>query len=215
MKYDMKYITNISMEDISSMNKKELYELVKQSSEKYKERLYNLKKKLKEYGLPTPSILKEWGNLAVSTQKKLTKYNIVNKNTKHIDYSRLKVSPKENDSVNALRYKFKFIQDFLKSKTSLPSGWKKTMDNFYERLGGTKKLGKINYKRLWDIYQKVKQQKTMTNFDSTQIQKIIYELSVDKKLSMSKIEEMLTSNSKIDLDMELEELGYYDGGSNI
>lgn len=230
-------IKNLSQEDISKLNKEELLSLTREARKKMTDRINKLNKSLSRYDIPLPTVLKDWGNLALEKEKRMTKYGIL-KNRKNVNYTTLKLAPKETDKINTLRYKFKFIQDFLKSKTSLYSGWKKTLEDFYRRIGGTTKLQGEEYKKLWEIYNEARKNHTLTNYDSSQAQRIIYELYVDKKLNFDEIMSRLSvGNEQIEIDMWLEDEGYdenwsledkvrrdkmkehmyknYDGGSNF
>lgn len=189
---------------------------------------------LREWGLldqKTESKLKSHGILE-KQQKRRYKFikddygNIIDKieigaKQKGISYQTLHLSPNKDDNINTLRLKLKYIRQFLSDKTSTVQGWKSSMENFYERLTGKKdglkgreKLGKINYKRFWSIYNKVQESQRFSDLDSNQIQKLIYSLRVDNSMSMDKIEEFLLSNERIDIDEELEDMDIYYGGNN-
>lgn len=237
-------IKNLSIEQISKMKKEELFDLVKESNSLMKGRLTRLSNFAKSQNISKPIVLREWGLLDSNTESKMKKYNIIdndyrrkykltkengkiidkkkmyNRNKTDISYLTLHLEPNKEDTVNSLRYKFKKIQNFLNDKTSTVSGWKKTMENFYERLLGKKEvkgreyLGKVNYNQFWKIYNKVQQLETFRDLDSNQVQKLIYSLRIDKHMSMLEIEDFLVSNSRIEIDEYLEEEEIFYGGNN-
>ena len=237
-------IKKLTHEETSKMSRKELFELVKESNSLMKSRLTRLTNFAKSQNIGKPIVLREWGLLDSDTESKMRKYGIIddeyrrkykitkedgkitgkkkmyNRNKISISYQTLHLEPKEDDKVDALRYKFKKIQNFLNDKTSTVSGWKNTMENFYERLLGVKNakgrehLGKVNYNQFWKIYNKVQELQTYSDLDSNQVQKLIYSLRIDKHMSMREIEDFLVSNSRIEIDEYLEEEEIFYGGNN-
>ena len=237
-------IKKLTHEDTSKMKQEELFNLVKESSSLMKGRLTRLTNFAKSQNIGKPIVLREWGLLDAETESKMRKYNIIDdtyirkykitkKNGKIIEkkklskkgktsisYLTLHLEPDKNDSIDALRYKFKKIQNFLNDKTSTISGWKSTMEDFYERLLGVKEgkgrsyLGKVNYNQFWKIYNKVQEIQTFSDLDSNQVQKLIYFLRIDKHKSMRDIEDFLVSKSRIEIDEYLEEEEIFYGGNN-
>lgn len=219
------YIKNLSGEEISKLKREEVYNLVKDGYEIMTERLDELDKFRKGLNIPKPIVMKQWGNIGTTISDRIKKYGLLTDKEiekGEISYSTLHLDAKSDDTREALLYKLRHIQGFLKTKSSTPEGWQDVLNNFYKRvtgkdidkLEGREYLGKINYRKFWEIYNNVQDLNVLSNLESSQVQKVIYNLRVEENMSMKKIEDMLLYSEPINARMELEEMEWYTYGDN-
>jgi len=149
-------------------------------------------------------------------------------------YSIENIKYNKEDSINLLRHKLKNIKDNLKSVGTTVSGQEKILKDFSKRIaeqrimqGDKKSLSELtkdirksltedNIREFWGIYNNLAPQTINRNYSSSQLQKDIYELYIDKDLSRINVGELIKKASDKNYIMrELEESEEDDGGLDI
>lgn len=140
------------------------------------------------------------------------------------------------DGINTLRHKLKTIKDNLLAKGTTVEGQEKILKNFSKRIAELKlkneklsteekdRLIKENTKKIresltdenindfWGIYNDVKQKAINAHYSSTQLQKDIYDLYIEKNMNKVNVEDLLSGLSdNTYIKKELEENKNYGG----
>ena len=165
------YLINIPPELINSLSKENLYKLTKSLSIISSSR----KKRIMDFMVDNPE---------------LPTANIFREGHK-ISYMDEKLSPNKELSIQKLRNLYLKQRNFLTAKSSTIKGFTEILDDFYKRISkGMKEVNKIvgyeenevrvlnkeDYKKLWQLYNEVKDRYTGSGFDSNQIQSMVYEI---------------------------------------
>ena len=126
-----------------------------------------------------------------------------------LDYQNTSFFVNKNMSLNELRHIARLQKNFLQLKTSSLSGIKDVLDDFYDRIIKTGiekgvviervKLNKEQYKKLWEVYNRIESEYQSVGYDSNQIQTEIYKVISSERayMSVDDIIESLPNSSRI------------------
>ena len=222
----IKDITNISSEDIVKLSKEEITIYLSKANFFAKTRIKRFNRALERENLPSSLAYREWFEVSDKTRTTMLEKKVIKQDTS-ISYQTLDFSIKTGDKLNTLRYKLKRVKSFLNTKTSTIQGLKAHINKLYTNLfngdknslSKIKKLNPEEYKKFWELYSKIVQNKgayEISSLQSSEIQRLLYYERVEKDLSFEKIEEDLGKLKRIKYDKDVrKDINKYYGGNNI
>lgn len=215
MDKSLKNIKTLTYDDLRKMKKDELLDITKEAIRLANNRQKRLENYLKvNRKVPKPAVMRDFVGANTKNYSKYAleeNFETYNKYDFKIDSKKLNTK----DELFYLRYKFKRAQDFLRSKTSTISGWKKSIDKFEKtlknKLGFTddekwnRELGfdklkgsKIKYNRLFKVYQELsKSDKAGWGSLSSEIafEKILVAMKNNPKFGFARLVNALSNKS--------------------
>lgn len=158
-----------------------------------------------------------------SKQKERQYKDDVKKSKGGISYNTLDYNLPENANVGQMRYYFKIMKNFLNSKQGTPALYRKSMNKFYRSLKDNftldnkivkitkvEQLSKKDYKEFWKLYNKIVETHPVSlssNLSSSEIQRQIYYMYEEQKLSFEDIERIIIGNERKKYETSQESLG--------
>ena len=153
-KKSVQSLTDMSIQDLNSMDKKSLSKVVSQMASAANKRL----KRLDDSGFETPA-------------------------SKSVDRSGGKFGTR-GKTLNQLRSEFIRVRNFLRSKTSTIKGYKKFKNDFFDRVEAKTsirlKMTDSELNRFWDIYSKCANLQPFVN-GSPNLQKTVFDMFIKYK----------------------------------
>lgn len=147
-----------------------------------------------------------------SKQKERQYKDEVKKSKGGISYNTLDYNLPENANVGQMRYYFKIMKNFLNSKQGTPALYRKSMNKFYRtvkdkfklndkivQVTNVEQLSKKEYKEFWRLYNKIVETHPVSlnsNLSSSEIQRQIYYMYEEQKLSFEDIEHIIIGNER-------------------